>query len=190
MRFDYESLLADYDLVCDAVRHLAHTHFPRASPKEIQDRKQTLLAELKRDASFKLLTKFEADAREDFRYALHANHSEGLSIPYRSLFGARWGRLKARGGSRDAAIRSIEIEDILIELRDHFSRRDTDVSVQCSVLKGYFKTFRNWIAHGRIGPPFPTPEPDVLMQLGVRFRDDVFHQPPASVNRRPPGAST
>jgi hypothetical protein len=171
--FSYDALLDDYLFMQDVTRGIPDNSFPYLTPTECDDERSDLLEELRRDFAFKLLTRLEADIRQDFLLSIKRRLRDGVSKAYRDL--CRVYRRETRQLSRQAtlACSKISLDRIFDELREHFVATDEQFRRVCSATKGYF-AFRNWYAHGRTRTPPLIPDPEDVFSAYQHFQSTVF----------------
>ena len=135
-----------------AVRLLPDGRFVLLSPVEIRHKKRALIDDVKRDTAFKLLAKFEADLNAEFRASIWSPSKERpYAIELKQTFMKRWRTDQHRRRKKSHVERLFGPEDILAVLRDHLKSPNPTASSACSHLRGLFRHFRNWYAHGRYG---------------------------------------
>ena len=84
-RFTEDILLDDYYLVSESIKMLSGSRVKYLTPNELRDLRETLLGEVKKDYSFKLITLLEARIREDFLVSLRRRKRDPVSRSYRAL---------------------------------------------------------------------------------------------------------
>ena len=84
-RFTEDILLDDYYLVSENIKMLSGSRVKYLTPNELRDLRETLLGEVKKDYSFKLITLLEARIREDFLVSLRRRKRDPVSRSYRAL---------------------------------------------------------------------------------------------------------
>ena len=112
------------------------------------------------DTTFKLLTKLEANIKQDYNNAITQKKKDELSERYLSLCRRFRERVKDYDKPLKTICKRVSLEGILDEVKLFFEESNNAFSKNCSVLKAYFK-FRHWYAHGRYfqhTPPIPDPE--------------------------------
>jgi len=176
MRFDYEILLNDFLWLRDVILDLPAEKFPFRTPMEIHEEKTSIVRELRQDSSFKLLTRLEADIRDDFIGRVRRKRRDALSQGYVHLARVWHGHGSSAYSQRlETVARRVPLEDILTRLRDHFRETGDSFHQDCSDLKGHFRVFRNWYAHGRpLGTLPACPDPESLARIGLEFERRVF----------------
>lgn len=171
--FSYEGLLDNYFFMRDVVRDIPDRRFPYLTPAECNEERRALLEELRRDYAFKLLTRLEADIREDFNLSIKQRLRDGVSRAYRDL--CLTYRRETRQLTKQAtqACSRIALDRIFDQLREHFLGRDDHFRRVCSATKGYF-AFRNWYAHGRSRTAPLIPDPEDVFSAYQHFQNTVF----------------
>lgn len=171
--FSYDELLDDYFFMRDVLRDISDQRFPYMTPAECSEERKALLEELRRDFAFKLLTRLEADVREDFNLSIKRRLRDDVSRAYRDLCLAYRRETKRTGKQVTQVCSRISLDRIFDQLREHFSSRDEPFRRVCSATKGYF-TFRNWYAHGRSRAVPLIPDPEDVFNAYQRFQNLVF----------------
>jgi hypothetical protein len=172
--FTYNALLDDYLFMCDVVRRLGDEAFEFMTPAECEIERRELLEELRMDYSFKLMTKLEADVRQDFNRTIASRFRDGVSRSYQELCKTYRREIRKISQRASTACSRIPIDRILDQLRDHFSALNEDFHRVCSVTKGFF-TFRHWYAHGRFFRSTPViPDPEDIVKVYEQFEVRVF----------------
>lgn len=170
MTTPFDEIYDDYRLLHLAVVGLPERHFKSPHALDPPARKRAMLLEsIALDTSFKLLACLEASLRD---WALRSTHrgrrKKGDAVGHvlrRSIREIA----KRRRLSPGIAVRELPIEQLLLVLRDHFRARGDALHRTLSLAKGYFKSFRNWYAHGRSGKPKSKP-PDVEEILNISLQ--------------------
>ena len=177
--FTYAAIVNDFLLLKKAVTQLDDSFFdfidePYVKKRKIIQEKKRLIQQLKMDTTFKLLTKLEANIKQDYNNAITQKKKDDLSERYLSLCKRFRERVKDYKKPLKSICKRVSLEDILDEVKLFFENSNNAFSKNCSVLKAYFK-FRHWYAHGRYfqrTPPIPDPE-DIEI-LGYEFKTHVF----------------
>jgi len=155
--FEYAELLQDHALFRDALINAPESLFVGLTPAEILAHKSELVGELILDASFKLLTRIEADIRSDFIETIVKNWMDSLSRKYVRVLG------------RTKNPNHVGAGPILEAICRHFRAVGDPFEAECVELREYFR-FRHWYAHGRFLVIMPTvPFPSRLEQLGRKI---------------------
>ncbi|GEM_PF-734443 len=176
--FTCDNLIGDYLLLKIAVAELEEYHFKDMTPQQLEREKRDLIQELKLDTVFKLLTKLEADIRQDYNTTIKKYQTtDGLSKEYLQLCE----EFRRRTGEYNQPIASIckkvRLDDILDTSRLYFKNLDRNFAKNCSVLTGYFTHIRHRYAHGRYFKRYhPTviPDPEALGIIYHQFETLVF----------------
>ena len=172
-RFTEDVLLDDYYLVSESIKMLSGSRVHYLTPNELRDLRETLLGEVKKDYSFKLITLLEARIREDFLVSLRRRKRDPVSRSYRALCD-RFRREKHQVGQQYAqACNRMSLKPISDNLRACFSATNNEFGRVCSITKGYF-SFRHWYAHGRTRTMPVVPDPDDVYAAYSQFKDNVF----------------
>ena len=166
MTTDFDAIYDDYRMLHDAIRELPDRYFVALLSSEVRERRQVLRDTIALDASFKLLSRLEAALKDKaLRATRRPGRRKGDAISHELEQLVRRLAKRQRCSPRVAA-RDLPIEHVLILLRDHFRTRGESLHRTLSLAKAYFKSFRNWYAHGRIGEPTPKP-PDVEEVMSI-----------------------
>ena len=177
--FTSESIVNDFNLLQELVEDSDERYFSSKfiTPLEILQEKQAIILELKLDVVFKLLTKLEADIRQDYNKTIRSKKKDTLSKKYRYLCKNFIKRIKEYDKPSEEACKRIRFEEILDTIKTHFE--STNFSQNCSLLKGYFKNIRDWYAHGRYFKHFAPkniPEPKDIKIISNGFEINVFQR--------------
>ena len=181
MRKDFtcELILNDFNLLQELVEnsdeHDFHSKF--MTPREILTEKEAIIQELKLDTVFKLLTKLEADIRQDYNKTIRSKRKDALSLAYRYLCKNFIKRIKEYDKHPEEVCKRIRFEEILDSMKNHFENEQ--IEKNCSLLKGYFKNIRDWYAHGRYFKHFAPkniPEPKEIKIIYDEFEIKVFQR--------------
>jgi hypothetical protein len=163
---DYAEIVADQATLRDAIMQAPDGLFARMPLSEIPDYKAELIAELVLDAAFKLLTKIEADIRQDFIDTYRNGWSDSLSLHYAQLL-----QSKQQSNPNPA---KIGVGTILAELRRHFRVLGDPFQGECIELQSYL-AFRHWYAHGRFLQRMPAiPIPVRIEAIGYNLHSKVI----------------
>ena len=173
--FSYDVLLDDYFFMRDVIRDIPDQRFPYLTPAECNGERRALLEELRKDFTFKLLTRLEADIREDFNLSIKQRLRDEISNAYRDLCLAYRRETRQLTKQATQACRRIALDRIFDQLREHFSGRDGPFLRVCSATKGYF-AFRNWYAHGRSRTAPLIPDPEEVFSAYQHFQNSVFNR--------------
>ncbi len=171
--FLYDALLDDYFFMRDVIRDISDQRFPYLTPAECHEERRSLLEELRRDFAFKLLTRLEADIREDFNLSIKQRFRDEISKAYRNLCLAYRRETRQLTKQATQACNRIALDRIFDQLHEYFSDRDDQFRRICSATKGYF-AFRNWYAHGRSRMAPLIPDPEDVFSAYQHFQNAVF----------------
>jgi len=107
--FTSESIVNDFNLLQELVEDSDERYFSSKfmTPLEIIQEKQAIILELKLDAVFKLLTKLEADIRQDYNKTIRSKKKDTLSKEYRLLCKIFLKRIKEYDKPSEEACRRI-----------------------------------------------------------------------------------
>jgi hypothetical protein len=177
--FTCEAIVNDFLLLKKAVSFMDDSFFdfidePEIKKRKILQEKKRLIQQLKIDTAFKLLTKLEANLKQDYNNAITQKKTDDLSKRYLLLCKRFRERIKDYDKPLKSICKRVALEDILDEVKLFFEESNQVFSRDCSALKAYFK-FRHWYAHGRYfqhTPPIPDPE-DIEI-LCYEFQTHVF----------------
>jgi hypothetical protein len=168
MRFDScARLLSDYLFYRDVIVRLDPDYFPYLTREEIQEEKRGLIEECRNDFAFKILTFIEAEIRQNVARTLASRQRDALSKRLSALCDEFRRQRRDYSGNRLSQCKRIPFDDILTALAFFFKEKQDRFSMRCSQLKGYYKSFRNWYAHGRYfrHVPHMVPDPEDLTEL-------------------------
>jgi hypothetical protein len=175
--WDINKILRDYEYLQRIIVRLpedAFVYMRYARPEQIRSERKRLTEELKRDASFKILARFEATLKHEFIQAIdNGSRNRHVDKAYRNLYAARFNQI---GGAakRASIIKNTAPEEILKEVRASFLSLNPKCAERCSYLKGLFSGFRNWYAHGRYSIGYlATPEPRELVEHIGNLKTDI-----------------
>jgi len=177
--FTCESIVNDFALLQEIVEDSDEHYFSFLTRLEIIKEKEAIIQELKLDAVFKLLTKLEADIRQDYNDTIRLRRKDTLSKEYLLLCENFLKRIKEYNKPSKSACKRVRLEDILDTIKTHFENRDKNLSKNCSLLKGYFKNIRDWYAHGRYfkhASPKYIPEPKDIKIIYSEFETHIFRR--------------
>ncbi len=120
--FTCESIVNDFNLLQELLEDSDERYFSSKfmTPLEILQEKQAIILELKLDAVFKLLTKLEADIRQDYNKTMRSKRKDILSKEYRLLCKNFLKRIKEYEKSLEEACKRIRFEEILETIKIHF----------------------------------------------------------------------
>ncbi len=177
--FTCETIVADFLLLKVAVTELNDHHFffKFTETDKIQKEKCSLIEELQLDAIFKLLTKLEANIRQDYNATIKFRRKDGLSKEYLSLCEDFRKRTGEYNKPLESVCKKVRLEDILDTVKGYFKHIDKNFSKNCSELTGYFSQIRHWYAHGRYFKqvyPRVIPDPDALRIVYHQFDTLIF----------------
>jgi len=148
MRFTAHTLLQDFLFLKQVISDLDTTYFPYLTKPEVQEEKRLLIEECKMDYAFKMLSLLEAKVREDFEQTIGSKYKDSLS---KELFWLcdqfRQGR-SSYDQSRVQDCRYIPLGQVFATISQFFKHNQDSFYRHCSVVKGYFATFRAY----RSGP--------------------------------------
>lgn len=177
MRFkSYDLILQDFLFFKEVISALDEAYFPYMTPQEIVEEKRLLLQECRMDYAFKMLTYLEAVIRQDFDQTIASKFRDPLSKKYSELCDQFRKEKNAYSRSRREVCKRIALSDIIKTIADHFRNHQDRFHERCSLLKGHFRAFRHWYAHGRFfrpNPPLP-PEPEELSFICEELSEKVL----------------
>ncbi|MEN8217595.1 MAG: hypothetical protein ABFS56_14745 [Pseudomonadota bacterium] len=130
------------------VEELDDDYFEFFTEAQIIQEKEFIINDLELDTAFKLLSKLEAEIKQDYNYAISKKKKDDLSKKYLSLCERFRERIKEYDKPLKSVCKKVSLEDILDEVKSFFKDTNPAFSKNVSILKGYFK-FRHWYAHGR-----------------------------------------
>jgi hypothetical protein len=177
--FTCESIVNDFLLLEKIVKDSDDEKFCTffLTQQEILQEKEAIIQELKLDAVFKLLTKLEADIRQDYNETIRLKKRDALSKEYLLLCENFLKRIKEYDKHFKSACKRVRLEDILDTIKCYFKNKDKNLAKDCSLLKTYFKNIRDWYAHGRyfkLSSPIYIPEPKEIKTIYDEFDANIF----------------
>lgn len=163
MKFSsYDEIVENYIFLKTLVEEADETRFLYMSREEIEAEKRSVIEELRADASFKLLAKFEAYIRTDYNKTIETRKKDNLSEKYMTRCSEFIKKYKEYNKPREKVCLRLPFDDILGELKSWFEENNNLLHQECSKIKGHLK-FRHWYAHGRyFKHKSPIPEPGDL----------------------------
>lgn len=177
MRFEScEEILEDFFFLKSVIKELDAKHFPYMTKQEIDEEKFRWIEEIRMEYAFKLLTRIEAEIREEFNRTISSKRRDPLSKDFSSLCDAYRRQKGDYSRSRSQICKAIGLELILSCLVRFFWAIQDSFHSECSALNGHF-TFRHWYAHGRYFRSNPiVPDPEELVDLYTGFENKVFNR--------------
>ena len=177
MRFTAHTLLQDFLFLKQVISELDDTYFPYLTKAEVQEEKRPLIEECKMDYAFKMLSLLEAKVREDFEHSIGAKSKDPLSKELSWLCDQFRQDRSSYDQSRVQDCRYIPLGQVFAVISQFFRHNQDAFHRNCSAVKGYFATFRNWYAHGGryFRPNAPTvPDPEELFQVHEEFEQPTY----------------
>lgn len=169
-----DSIMTNFVLLKQVVEKLENSYFEFLTDQQICEQKNFILQDLELDTAFKLLTKLEAEIKQDFLEAIADKKKDELSKQYLQLCRNFRIRIAEYQQPLPKICRKVALDDILEEVKACFKNANPVFSKNCSALKGHFK-FRHWYAHGRYFQRTPVPPaPREVQQLCNEFKQFVF----------------
>ena len=171
MTSEFFEIHKDHALLVGAVGDLQDARFPYLTRQEIRERKRDLSRRLVLDTCFQLISRLEARLKEAALRGMRRqkNRPQATAISTIGTYLQRFA--KDRDLSPRIAAQEVPVEALLLALRDHFRLQRNELHRTVSLAKGYFKTFRNWYAHGR--PPVQVTLPPDAEEV-LRIVSDIY----------------
>ncbi len=177
MKFSsYEEIVQNYIFLKTLVEESDESYFLHMSREETESEKESVIEELRADASFKLLAKFEADIRTDYNETIKTRKKDNLSKEYMALCLEFREKYKEYSKPLEKICSRLPFEDILEGLKSCFKESGNLLHQECSNIKGALH-FRHWYAHGRyFKHGAPVPEPGDLRTICKNIVDEVINR--------------
>ncbi|MEK8019576.1 MAG: hypothetical protein VSS75_022100 [Candidatus Parabeggiatoa sp.] len=169
-----DAIIKHFLFLEQVIKTLDQDNFEFLTEQEIIQEKSVIIEELELDTVFKLLTKLEAEIKQDYNYAIRSKRKDDLSKNYLSLCKRFRKRIKKYDKPLKKVCRKVSLDDILDEVKSFFKDSNPTFAQNVSILKGYFK-FRHGYADGRYfhkTPPIPAIQH--LQILCQEFKTHVF----------------
>lgn len=177
MRFNAQSLLQDFLFLRQVIFDLDDVYFPYLTKAEVLEEKRLLVEECKMDYAFKMLRLLEARVLEDFEQSIASKYKDPLSKELSRLCDQFRQDRSSYDQSRVQDCRYIPLGQVFAAISRFFKHNQDAFHRNCSAVKGYFATFRNWYAHGgryvRPNPP-TVPDPEELFEVHEEFEQKVL----------------
>lgn len=128
--FTCESIVNDFLLLEKIIKDSDDENFSTKflTKQEILQEKQAIIQELKLDAVFKLLTKLEADIRQDYNETIRLKKRDALSKEYLLLCENFIKRMKEYDKHLKSVCKRVRLEDILDTIKCHFENKDKNLA--------------------------------------------------------------
>jgi len=169
-----DSILKNFLFLKKVVEELDNDYFEFFTQQQIIQEKEFIINDLELDTAFKLLTKLEAEIKQDYNYAISKKKKDSLSKNYLSLCERFRERIKEYDKPLKSICQRVSLDEILDEIKWFFKDIHPTFSQNVSSLKGYFK-FRHWYAHGRYFQRIPSvPALQHIQIICNEFKTNVF----------------
>jgi len=169
-----DSIIQHFLFLQQVIKELDNDYFEFLTEPQIHIEKILIIDDLELDTVFKLLTKLEAEIKQDYNYTISQKKKDDLSKNYLSLCKRFRERIKEYDKPLYKVCRKVSLDDILDEVKSFFQESNPAFSKKVSILKSYFK-FRHWYAHGRYFQK--TPQIPALQHIQIicnEFKNNVF----------------
>jgi hypothetical protein len=140
-----DSIIQQFLFLQKIIKELDKNYFEFLTEPQILQEKRLIIDDLELDTVFKLLTKLEAEIKQDYNYTISQKKKDNLSKNYLSLCKRFRERIKEYDKPLNKVCRKVSLDDILDEVKSFFHETNPTFSKNVSILKSYFK-FRHWYA--------------------------------------------